>query len=262
MNNSIEIIYSDTHLLVINKPTGCVMHASPGHDTGTLAHYLLTHWPGLASVGEDPAQPGMIHRLDKDTSGLVIVAQDNNTYYALKQQMRNRTVKRMYLACVARRFERGGLWYDTLGRSGRQRTKVLGSLTLPYNAEIPAFSTSGQNRDFCKKYDFCKHAVLWARGICSTDAISLVSYQLHTGIQHQIRCQSSYRGNPILGDVMYGRRNSHALSSEYGMTLHAYQLTFLHPATNKIQTVTCYPRWLSAVCNEIGVAQDALVLES
>lgn len=257
--DQLDLVYNDEYLLVINKPKGQVMHSAPGHhDAATLAHQLLVCWPQLATIGGDALQPGMVHRLDKDTSGLVMIARSNEAYSALKQQMRNRKVQRLYLACVARKFEQGGLWCDALGRAGRQKMKVFKSSAFPYDGMIPVNHKLFDKRQ--EGRDFLKYAILRARGMHCTKTISLVECQLHTGLQHQIRCQFSYRGNPILGDDLYGRRNTHALSKGYGMTLHAHKLTFTHPVSGEVKVVTSYPNWLDAFCDEVCITRDLLRL--
>jgi 23S rRNA pseudouridine1911/1915/1917 synthase len=242
---SLSVLYLDESLLIVDKPAGQVMHEGPGHtyDT-TLTCKLLERFPELSVIGES-GQPGMVHRIDKDTGGLVIVGRTQSAYLNLKEQIVTRSLKRLYLACVVRPPSAGGVWHDVLGRSGRQKMRVVRSYTP--GADV-----------VCDPSRFEKRAALAARVIAAKNGIGIIEYALDTGVQHQIRCQSSARGCPVIGDKLYGRRNCHALSDEYGMLLYAYCLSFVHPVSGERVDVVRYPPWIEGCCSIMGVSLQEL----
>lgn len=197
----LDIIYEDDHIAVINKPKGLVVHPAAGHWDGTLVNALLYHFDRLSTAG-GPLRPGIVHRLDKDTSGLMIIAKHNEVHEYLTRQLKNRLVKRHYLALV-----HGALSVDEgvidapMGRHPRERTKM-------------AIVESG------------RRAVTYFTVMDRFPKYSLVECRLETGRTHQIRVHLASIHHQIVGDPVYGRR-SFNLGAET-QVLHAAYLAFHH----------------------------------
>ncbi len=200
----LDVRYEDDDLLVINKPPGRPVHPGPGHATGTLVHAILARVPDLAGVG-GVLRPGIVHRLDKDTSGLLVVAKNDQTLRALQAAIKARTVTRRYLALVHGRvipFE--GTIEAPIARHPHRRKQM-------------AVVASG--RPAATRY----------RTREQFSAAALVEASLLTGRTHQIRVHFAHIGHPVVGDSVYGRRRE-----AWGMTrqaLHAARLAFPHPRT-------------------------------
>ncbi len=209
----IEIVYEDGDLIVVNKPPGMVMYPAAGHSRGTLMNAIAGHALRLATVGA-PLRPGVVHRIDKDTSGLVVVALTDEAYHGLVTQFKDRTVERNYTALV-----HGSLKGDSgeislrIGRSAVHRKKM---------------STRGRGG----KPALTSWKVLERYGVAT-----LISARLATGRTHQIRVHFAAIGHPVLGDREYGRKTSvrldHALLKIPRQMLHAGSLGFRHPLTGK-----------------------------
>ena len=201
----LKIIYEDEHLIVVDKPRGMVVHPAAGHHSGTLVNALLAHCD-LKGIN-DRLRPGIVHRLDKDTTGILVVAKDERTHLALAQQIKDRTVQRSYLALVhGVPTPREGIITTRIGRHPikRKRMAVL--------AEGGRIAITRYRVD----------EVLQAR-------YSLLTVWLETGRTHQIRVHMEYIGHPVLGDPIYGRRGDKLP----GQALHAARLGFTHPATGQ-----------------------------
>jgi len=205
----LDIVYEDGDLLVINKPQGLVVHPAPGHYEGTLVNALLCHCPDLPGIG-GYLRPGIVHRLDKDTSGLLVVSKTDLAHKSLTEQLKNRTLKRKYLALVHGEVkEDKGVIDAPLGRDPRNRKKF---------AVVP----NG------------KHARTHYRVLEKFPGFTLLEVELETGRTHQIRVHLAYAGYPVAGDPLYGpRRNPLGLP---GQALHAYQISFRHPRTGELVT--------------------------
>jgi 23S rRNA pseudouridine1911/1915/1917 synthase len=196
-----EIAWQDEHLLVVDKPAGVVVHPARGHRTGTLAQALR----GLAAGGEDPDRAGIVHRLDRDTSGLLLVARTVEAYDGLRAQMRARSITREYLALVeGRPPAREGTIDAPLGRDRRVRTRI---------------STDT---------DEAKPAVTHFEVERALAHSTLLRVRLETGRTHQIRAHLLAIGHPVLGDPEYGRPGVLGLERQF---LHAEHLALAHPAT-------------------------------
>ena len=194
------VAYEDDHLLVIDKPPGVVVHPARGHRAGTLVHGLLEH----DVAGGDEDRPGIVHRLDRDTSGLLIVARTEAAHAALKDMLRRREVTREYLGLVeGRPAARRGTIDAPLGRDRRVRTRISTDTDDPRPA-ITHFETEE-----------------------TFEAFTLLRVRLETGRTHQIRAHLLAIGHPVAGDPEYGRP---ALGLERQF-LHAERLAFTHPAT-------------------------------
>jgi 23S rRNA pseudouridine1911/1915/1917 synthase len=215
----LRIAYEDEHLLVVDKPAGLVVHPAPGHATGTLVHGLLALEPG---GGEEPERPGIVHRLDRDTSGLLVVARSEAAHRRLQELVRAREVERGYLALVVGRpRSRAGRIEAPIGRDRRDPTRHSLDTDTPRNA-VTHFEVEELLRG---------HALLRVR--------------LETGRTHQIRVHLEAIGLPVAGDPVYGRPGELGLERQF---LHAARLAFPHPVTGeRVETESPLPLDLAAV---------------
>jgi len=210
---NLSIIYEDDFLLVINKPAGIVVHPGAGNFENTLVHGLMAICKDLSGIG-GVIRPGIVHRLDKDTSGLLIVAKDDNTHNRLTEMFKNRKLKKSYLAIVRNGFnDAQGLIDLPIGRHPVKRTKMA----VNFKSGKPA-KTSFKVLQKFKKFQY-------------------LSLELHTGRTHQIRVHLAHFRCPILGDTLYGGAKQIEISGEQieikRQLLHAFKLEFEHPITNK-----------------------------
>ena len=200
----VPVVHADDYLLVVDKPAGMVTHPSRGHSTGTLVHGLLS---GGIAGGEDPQRPGIVHRLDRDTSGLMLVARGEKAHRRLGRMMRDREVERRYLALVHGPFPPALTVDRPLGRDPRRRTRQA------------VRATGG------------REAITHFRLLEQLGPVALVEARLETGRTHQVRVHLESAGHPVVGDPVYGMgRDPRALSRQF---LHAYQLAFRHPMTGE-----------------------------
>jgi 23S rRNA pseudouridine1911/1915/1917 synthase len=208
---ALSVVHEDEHVLVLDKPAGLVVHPGAGHARGTLAAAVLAHAPGTAGVG-GPRRPGVVHRLDKDTSGLLVIAKTPLAYESLTAQLAARTVRRVYLAVTHGRLARAeGVIDKPIGRDPRDRTRM-------------AVRGLGQGR----------RAVTHFRVLERFAEFTCVEARLQTGRTHQIRVHLADLGHPIAGDPAYGGRRRRAVPVPLeGLALHATALAFLHPATQR-----------------------------
>ncbi len=205
----LDIKYEDDDLIVLSKPAGMVVHPTYGHATGTLVNALLAHTPELSGIG-GVVRPGIIHRLDKDTSGLMIVAKNDFSHQALSQELKDRKIKRTYLTLVHGRFkEKEGTVNAPIGRSPKFRQKMVVMGTA------------------------AREAVSRYHVLAVYDDYSLVSVSLETGRTHQIRVHMKYINHPVVGDQLYGFGKSKRDLGLDRQFLHAYKLEFTHPKTGK-----------------------------
>ncbi|WAM32818.1 RluA family pseudouridine synthase [Caldicellulosiruptor morganii] len=203
----IEIVYEDEHLAVINKPRGMVVHPGAGNYDSTLVNALLYRFEGKLSSINGVIRPGIVHRLDKDTSGLLIVAKTNEAHIKLSEALKNHRIKRVYFAiCEGVLEEDSGIINAPIGRHPVNRLKMA---VVPNGKEATTYFEVLERFD---KYTFVK-------------------LRLKTGRTHQIRVHMSYIGHPLLGDVLYGRpKNEFGVE---GQLLHAGEIEFVHPVENK-----------------------------
>ncbi|MFZ4115615.1 MAG: RluA family pseudouridine synthase [Chthoniobacterales bacterium] len=205
----LSILYEDDDLVIIDKPAGMVVHVSTDHEQGTLVNALLYRWNvgKELSTGSASYRPGIVHRLDKETSGCIIVAKNDQTHAALSKAFSERTIKKTYLAIVSGKpRHRKGTITLSLGRHPVQRMKMT-------ERRPPA------GREAITDYEV----------LASTERESLIACFPHTGRMHQIRVHLQHLGHPILGDLLYGKR-----SSQSRHLLHAWKIEFLHPRTQKL----------------------------
>ncbi|MGB9885565.1 MAG: RluA family pseudouridine synthase [Moorellales bacterium] len=202
----LEVLYEDQDLLVVNKPQGLVVHPAPGHAQGTLVNALLKRCPDLSGIG-GALRPGVVHRLDKDTSGLMVVAKNDGAHLELARQLKERTLSRVYLALVHGRPPLAGTVRAPVGRHPKERKKM-------------AVRTEGG-----------KEAVTHYRVLEYFPGYALLEVRLETGRTHQIRVHLASLGHPVVGDRLYGRRQPPLPVP--GQLLHAFRLAFRHPRTGE-----------------------------
>ena len=199
----VPLIYQDDHLIVLNKPSGLSVHPGPGHPDGTLVNALLAHCPDIKGVG-GVIRPGIVHRLDKDTSGLMVVAKTDTAHLSLSKQLKNREVVKGYLAVSKGSINPvEGLIDLPIGRDPKNRKKM-------------AVVEGG--RDSKTRYRVVEHL----------NGYETLQIYLETGRTHQIRVHLAYMGHALLGDQVYGKGNS-LLGRQF---LHANHLKFIHPITD------------------------------
>jgi 23S rRNA pseudouridine1911/1915/1917 synthase len=210
-NIPLDIIYENDDLLLINKQAGMVVHPSAGHDSGTLVNAALGHDPDLEGVGGE-LRPGIVHRLDKDTSGIIVIAKNDHTLHWLQDQFRSRKVKKSYLALVdGRPPTPKGRIEAPIGRDSAHRKKM---------AIVPA----GKGREAVSEYETVEEFVHH----------TLLRVHPFTGRTHQIRLHLKLLGTPIVGDVLYGHR--HLSLDIPRQFLHAFQLEITLPHETTART--------------------------
>ena len=212
-NIPLNIIYEDEFLAVINKPQGMTVHPAPGNYTGTLVNAILYHFNGEISDVGGGIRPGIVHRIDKDTSGLLVVAKTNKAHFDLAKQIAVKSCKRQYVALVEGVVkEDSGKIDQPIGRSLNDRKKM-------------AVVLSG------------KPAVTHYTVLERFDNYTLMQFDLETGRTHQIRVHSKFIGHPIVGDKTYGFKVQKFKLD--GQLLHARKLSFVHPETQEKMTFEC-----------------------
>ena len=204
-NIPIDVVFEDDYLLIVNKKSGMVVHPAPGNYQKTLVNALLYRFH--LSQGENIARPGIVHRIDKDTSGLMVVAKDDKTHELLTEMLKEKQIERIYIALVEGiiKHDRGTI-DAPIGRDPINRQKMMVTEKNSKNA-ITHFKV-------LKRYS--KH--------------TLIECKLETGRTHQIRVHLSYIGYPIVNDPVYGRKKS---TTPFGQLLHSSTIKFIHPITKK-----------------------------
>ena len=215
----LTIVYEDADILVLDKQAGLVAHPAPGHLTGTLVNALLYHCQDISGIN-GVLRPGIVHRLDKDTSGVMVVAKNNEAYHHLIKQFKNRTVEKVYLAIAYGKFDQAeGLIDAAIGRHPKER-KRMSTRTKKGRIAITR----------------------WKR-VESLDGFSLLEIYPQTGRTHQIRVHLSSMGHPLLGDPLYGRKGrpgsiqdpvlKECVRRMSRQALHAHRLAFDHPRSRE-----------------------------
>lgn len=204
-NIPLDIVYEDNDLLVVNKPKGMVVHPAPGHYTGTLVNALMFHCKGSLSGINGIIRPGIVHRIDKDTSGLLIVAKNDNAHNGLAAQIKSHSFIRRYEAVVLGGIKEHGTVNVPIARHKTDRKKM-------------AVTTEG------------REAITHYEVIANYSKYTHLRLTLETGRTHQIRVHMSYIGHPVAGDSVYGDGKPGWLE---GQCLHAREIGFIHPITGK-----------------------------
>ena len=213
----LDIVYEDEHLLVVNKPKHMVVHPGAGNEQGTLVNALLFHCKGKLASCNDMERQGIVHRIDKDTSGLLVCAKDDESYRALSKQIAAHTVDRFYEAVVYGNVKEDSGTIDLpIGRSLKDRKKMAVRL----DARQPDGSLQG-----------AREAVTHFEVLRRYEGFTHLRCRLETGRTHQIRVHLSYLGHPVAGDELYGPQK--AIKRLQGQCLHARALGFTHPVTGE-----------------------------
>jgi len=205
-NIDIDIVYEDPYIAVINKQAGLVVHPAHGHYSGTLVNAILYHIKDLSGINGE-IRPGIVHRLDKDTRGLIVIAKNDKVHAALTEMFQEKKIKKKYLAILKGKLNKSeGKIVTQIGRDKNDRKKMT----------VIDDAAKGKN------------AITNYRVISQNNLFTLVKVNIETGRTHQIRVHMRHLGYPILGDSVYGRKDN-----EKRQMLHAYKLEFIHPVTGR-----------------------------
>ena len=218
----LDVVYEDADVIVVNKPVGMVVHPAPGHPDGTLVNALLYRCKNSLSGINGELRPGIVHRIDRDTSGLLIAAKNDRSHLSLAAQLQDHSLFRLYHGVAVGTFrEDSGTVSAPIGRHKTDRKRM-------------AVCPDG------------REAVTHWQVVDVQNSYSHITCRLETGRTHQIRVHMAYLGHPLLGDTVYGAKKP--VPGLTGQCLHAAQLTFTHPATGERMTVEApLPDWFSAV---------------
>lgn len=218
-NIPLDVVYEDSDVIVINKPVGMVVHPAPGHPDGTLVNALLYHCGDTLSGINGELRPGIVHRIDRDTSGLIIAAKNDKSHLALAEQLQDHSLARVYEAIAVGGFrEDSGTVNAPIGRHPVDRKRMA---IDPRNG---------------------RHAVTHWSVLERFSGYTHIQCRLETGRTHQIRVHMASICHPLLGDVVYGNKKPY--SGLAGQCLHARKLKFIHPSTKKLVEVECpLPDW-------------------
>lgn len=209
----LDVVYEDDDVIVVNKPTGLVVHPAPGHPDGTLVNALLHHCgDSLSGIGGEK-RPGIVHRIDRDTSGLIIAAKNDAAHLALSAQLKDHSLSRTYECLVTGNMKQDSGTVDApIGRSSADRKKM---------AVVPTGRRAVTHWEVVARYPGVTH----------------LRCRLETGRTHQIRVHMAYIGHPILGDTVYGAKKP--VPGLTGQCLHATGLRFIHPRTGEPVELHC-----------------------
>ena len=226
-NIPLDIVYEDADVIVVNKPVGLVVHPAPGHPDGTLVNALLYHCGTSLSGINGELRPGIVHRIDRDTSGLIIAAKNDRAHLALSAQLQDHTLARVYEAVVVGNLrEDSGTVNAPIGRHPVDRKKMA---IEPRNGRA---------------------AVTHWRVLARYPGYTHVECRLETGRTHQIRVHMASIGHPLLGDTVYGSKKP--WPGLAGQCLHARKLRFIHPSTGQPVEVECpLPDWFEKVLKQL-----------
>ena len=222
----LDIAFEDEHLIVVNKPRGMVVHPAPGHSGGTLVNALMSHCgDSLSGIGGS-ARPGIVHRIDKMTSGLIIAAKNDAAHLSLSAQLQSRSLSRIYEAVtIGRLREESGTIDAPIGRHRTDRKKM-------------AVTPQG------------RHAVTHYEVLANYERNAHIRCRLETGRTHQIRIHMAHIGHPLLGDFVYGPKKS--VPALDGQCLHARELKFIHPVSGQlIELSSALPEYFAEVLKRI-----------
>ena len=223
-NIPLDIYYEDDDLIVVNKPSGMVVHPAPGNYTGTLVNALMYHTNNLSTVGTN-IRPGIVHRIDADTSGLLLVAKNDETHNILAESIKKKEVVREYIALVEGVIKEDSATIDApIGRDIHNRKKM------------------------CVTGDNSKEAITHIRVLERYQDATLIRCKLETGRTHQIRVHLSYIGHPIVNDPVYGRKK--LINPKFGQMLHVEKIGFIHPTTKEyMEFISPVPEEFTRILN-------------
>ena len=207
----IDIVYEEDDVRVINKKSGVVVHPAPGNYSGTLVNGLMYLSKDLSHVNGE-FRPGIVHRIDKDTSGLLIVAKNDKAHRILAEELKEKKIKRKYIALVS-----GVINHD------------IGEIDAPIGRD------PSDRKKMCVTSTNSKDAITHFRVLERYKNASLIECELETGRTHQIRVHMKYINHPVINDPVYGKSNH----GEFGQLLHAKEITFTHPTTKEVMTFSC-----------------------
>ncbi len=229
-NIPLNIVYQDDDLAVIDKPQGMTVHAGNGTNGSTLVNALLYHLDNLSGIN-GVIRPGIVHRIDKNTSGLLVVAKNDAAHIALAKQLENKTCRRIYLALLEGEIKNDSGRVETfIGRNPKDRTKM---------AVLPSGRKAVTDYKVIKRYD----------------GYTLCEFSLKTGRTHQIRVHAKYLGHPVVGDKEYGFKNSKFKLE--GQLLHAAKLQFIHPATGKeVSFESPLPEYFQKILSKLRIKKQ------
>jgi 23S rRNA pseudouridine1911/1915/1917 synthase len=229
---TLNIIYEDRDFLAVNKPSGIVVHPDERHKSETLIQEILKKYPEIKSVGEDPARPGLIHRLDKDTSGILLVAKNQKTFQYFKEAFQNNRVKKTYLTLLAGRIKnKEGLIDLPIGRSKKSPMR-----------RIAGKGGAGKIRSAITKYKVLKYL----------DGFSFCEAKPLTGRTHQIRAHFAAIGHPVVCDKIYSGKKFICPGELARQFLHAYKLEFVSPSGSKLLLESGLPEDLEKVIKTLS----------
>jgi len=202
----LKVVFEDEHLLIVDKPVGMVVHPAPGHPNGTFVNAFLHHCQNL-EIQKDDLRPGIVHRLDKDTSGLLIAAKNAKTHRLLIEQFHSRSIEKTYLAlCIGHPKE----------------------MTI----DAPIGRHPEKRKEMAVNYENGKEAITFCQPLKFANGLSFIELKPKTGRTHQLRVHMKHIGMPILGDPVYGSPSMNKKFGIFTQLLHAAQLNFVHPITN------------------------------
>ena len=226
-NIPLDVVYEDDDVIVVNKPVGLVVHPAPGHPDGTLVNALLYHCGASLSGINGALRPGIVHRIDRDTSGLIIAAKNDRAHLALAEQLQDHSLARVYEAVAVGGFrEDEGTVDAPIGRHPADRKKMA---VEPRNG---------------------RPAVTHWRVLNRYPGYTHIQCRLETGRTHQIRVHMAYLGHPLLGDTVYGSKKP--VPGLAGQCLHARRLRFRHPGTGEWMELECpLPDWFQSVLDRL-----------
>jgi 23S rRNA pseudouridine1911/1915/1917 synthase len=226
-NIPLDIVYEDDDLLIVNKPKNMVVHPAAGNPEGTLVNALLYHCKGSLSGINGKIRPGIVHRIDKDTSGLLIIAKNDTSHNFLAEQIKEHSFRREYEAIVYGNFkEKQGTVNAPIGRHPTDRKKMT--------------VTTKNSKEAVTHYEVLEEF----------DGFSYVRLKLETGRTHQIRVHMAYINHPVIGDEVYGPKK--VIKDTMGQCLHARVIGFIHPTTKEyIEFKSDLPEYFTDYLNKL-----------
>ncbi len=249
-NIPLDIVYEDANVIVVDKPAGMVVHPAAGHSGGTLVNAVLAHARELNVGGEE--RPGVVHRLDADTSGLIIIAKNDAALHDLQAQFKSREVHKTYLALVEGKIQppRGKI-VAPIGRDPQHRQRMAVIPNPPASPPSRAGSATLRGDEGERAGRKAREAITVYRTLANLDGYTLVAAEPQTGRTHQIRVHLAFVGFPIVGDKVYGskKKNRFGLTRQF---LHAWKLVFTLPGGRPAEFTAPLPEDLREVLQDLG----------